>query len=256
MRSARAQVRVEQHAVDDEPHEQRLDHLQAGADEREPEDDADAVAMRPQPAQIFAKVLASLAAEPCGRLRRPSRPRRAGTHRPASVLSRRRPERRDAPVCSPGRSAGIAARGRGYAGIVHPLERSWRRCDGFSILSRPDGVTNEIGNDTRRLESCIASCACSCARPEWCGWRGEPAAAQTPIDVYDLADYRLTRDIRTVRAGQPSHREITRHDPAFTYAPLFTKDVAVDGDAPTMASGLAARLENHAGLARPCRRRS
>jgi hypothetical protein len=43
--------------------------------------------------------------------------------------------------------------------------------------------------------------------------------------------------------------DITEHDLAFRYAPLFTKDVALSGDAPAMAQGLAARLENHAGLA-------
>jgi hypothetical protein len=74
--------------------------------------------------------------------------------------------------------------------------------------------------------------------------------AQAPLDLYDLADYRLTAQVfeQFVRASTLI-AEITRHDPAFTYAPLFTKDVALDGDAPTVASGLAARLENHAGLA-------
>lgn len=75
-------------------------------------------------------------------------------------------------------------------------------------------------------------------------------SAQAPVDVYDLADYRLTEPVfeQFVRATGLI-AEITRHDPAFTYAPLFTKDVALDGDAPTAAAGLAARLENHAGLA-------
>ena len=57
---ADVEVRVEQHAVDDEPHEERLDHLQAGADEREREDDGDAVAMRPEPAEVLAEILAPL----------------------------------------------------------------------------------------------------------------------------------------------------------------------------------------------------
>jgi hypothetical protein len=74
--------------------------------------------------------------------------------------------------------------------------------------------------------------------------------AQAPVNVYDLADYRLTAQVfeQFVHASGLV-AEVTRHDPAFTYAPLFTKDVALDGDAPTVASGLAARLENHAGLA-------
>ena len=74
--------------------------------------------------------------------------------------------------------------------------------------------------------------------------------AQAPVVLYDLADYRLTPEVfeRFVNATGPI-AEIAGHDPAFTYAPLFTKDVMLDGDAPTVASGLAARLENHAGLA-------
>ncbi len=75
-------------------------------------------------------------------------------------------------------------------------------------------------------------------------------AQQAPIDVYDLADYRLTTEVfdEFVKASARV-AEITRHDEAFRYAPLFTKDVALSGDAPAMAQGLAARLENHPGLA-------
>ena len=75
-------------------------------------------------------------------------------------------------------------------------------------------------------------------------------SAQAPVNVYDLADYRLNVQVfeQFVRASGLV-ADITRHDPAFKYAPLFTRDVALDGDAPTAASGLAARLENHAGLA-------
>jgi hypothetical protein len=76
-------------------------------------------------------------------------------------------------------------------------------------------------------------------------------AAQTPapVDVTDLADYRLSQDVfdRFVQASSQIGK-ITKHDPAFRYAPLFTKDVALSGDAPEMASGLIARLENHLGL--------
>jgi hypothetical protein len=75
-------------------------------------------------------------------------------------------------------------------------------------------------------------------------------AQQTSIDVNDLADYRLTMPVfeQFVKAsGRVA--DITRHDEAFRYAPLFTKDVALSGDAPAMAQGLAARLENHTGLA-------
>lgn len=74
-------------------------------------------------------------------------------------------------------------------------------------------------------------------------------AQQASIDLYDLADYRLSTPVfeQFVKAsGRVA--DIARHDEAFRYAPLFTKDVALSGDAPAMAQGLAARLENHPGL--------
>jgi hypothetical protein len=76
-----------------------------------------------------------------------------------------------------------------------------------------------------------------------------PASAQAPIGVYDLADYRLTPEVfgQFERASRLIG-EITRQDPAFTYAPLFTKEVALDGDAVAVATGLVARLENHPKL--------
>jgi len=75
------------------------------------------------------------------------------------------------------------------------------------------------------------------------------SSAQTPIDAYELADYRLTADVfeRFVRASTRIG-EIARTDPIFTFAPLFSKSVTVSGDAVIAASGLAARLENHVGL--------
>ena len=54
---------VQQDAVDDEPHEQRLDHLQPGADQRQHEQRSDAVAVRPQPTQILAEILTAFAAQ-------------------------------------------------------------------------------------------------------------------------------------------------------------------------------------------------
>jgi hypothetical protein len=77
-----------------------------------------------------------------------------------------------------------------------------------------------------------------------------PVTAQTPIDVYELADYRLTTAVfeRFVDANGRIV-DITEHDPSFTYARLFTKDVALSGDAVAEAAGLVARLTNHAGLA-------
>ena len=76
------------------------------------------------------------------------------------------------------------------------------------------------------------------------------ATAQVPIDAYELADYRLTGEVFE-RFVQASSRiaDITQHDSVFKYAPLFTKDVALSGDAVAEVAGLAARLENHTGLA-------
>jgi len=74
-------------------------------------------------------------------------------------------------------------------------------------------------------------------------------AAQAPVDVTDLADYRLTQPVfdQFVKASRLV-ADITREDPAFRYAPLFTKDVALTGDAPSETMGIIARLENHTGL--------
>ena len=73
--------------------------------------------------------------------------------------------------------------------------------------------------------------------------------AQTPIDISELADYRLTAPAfdRFVFATRRVV-EIVRDDPAFAHAPLFTKEVALSDDAVAAASALVARLENHPGL--------
>jgi hypothetical protein len=77
-----------------------------------------------------------------------------------------------------------------------------------------------------------------------------PGRAQAPIDVNDLADYRLTPEVfKQFAQASREIGEITRRDSAFTYAPLFTKEVVLSGDAPEMAAGLMSRLENHTGLA-------
>jgi hypothetical protein len=77
-----------------------------------------------------------------------------------------------------------------------------------------------------------------------------PVAAQRAIDAEELAKYRLTRDVfeRFVKASSRIG-DITRADSAFSDKPLFTKDVALSGDAVEETKGLVARLENHAGLA-------
>jgi hypothetical protein len=74
--------------------------------------------------------------------------------------------------------------------------------------------------------------------------------AQAPIDVYELADYRLTTEVfeRFVHASNRI-ADITRDDTSFDAAPLFTKDVALSDDAVAAAAGLMARIENHKALA-------
>lgn len=74
-------------------------------------------------------------------------------------------------------------------------------------------------------------------------------AQQALIDVYDLADYRLTTPVfEQFLKASGRVADISQHDETFRYAPLFTKDVSLSGDAPAMAQGLAARLANHPGL--------
>lgn len=75
-------------------------------------------------------------------------------------------------------------------------------------------------------------------------------AAQGRPGARELAEYRLTA-ARLDRFERASGliMALTRDDPRFVYAPLFTKEVALSGDAPEMATALAARLENDPGLA-------
>ena len=74
--------------------------------------------------------------------------------------------------------------------------------------------------------------------------------AQSPIDVYELADYRLTPEVfvRFVEAGTRIS-DVIQQDSSFDDAPLFTKEILLSGDAVAEATGLAARLEHHTGLA-------
>lgn len=74
--------------------------------------------------------------------------------------------------------------------------------------------------------------------------------AQSPIDVYELADYRLTPEV-FARFVQASGRiaDIIQEDSSFDDAPLFTKETVLSGDAVAEAASLAARLEHHTGLA-------
>ena len=58
---------VEQDAIDDEPDEQRLDHLEAGGHQRQHEDRGDREPVRPQPPQVLAHVYPPFAAPLVGR---------------------------------------------------------------------------------------------------------------------------------------------------------------------------------------------
>jgi hypothetical protein len=81
------------------------------------------------------------------------------------------------------------------------------------------------------------------------GTLNAPPSTQAPIDVFDLADYRLTTQVFDpfVRASNLI-ADVTRRDPAFADTPLFTKEVALSDDAPASALALAARLESHPDL--------
>jgi|SRR6185436_17179446 len=78
----------------------------------------------------------------------------------------------------------------------------------------------------------------------------QPLSAQAALDMYELADYRLTTEVfeRFTRATNRIE-EITRDDASFKSAPLFTKNAALSGNPVAEATGLVARLEQHAALA-------
>ena len=91
IRAARVQRGVQQHAVDDEAHEQRLDHLEPGRDQREREEQANREAVRPQPADVVAEIL-----PPAG-LVRPGRLRDGRLPRPDCIVQLARLELRTKP---------------------------------------------------------------------------------------------------------------------------------------------------------------
>jgi hypothetical protein len=79
---------------------------------------------------------------------------------------------------------------------------------------------------------------------------GESGRVQTPFTAQQLADYRLT--VPVFRQFVQASRLIaaaTRSDPKFERAPLFTREVAVSGDAPAAAAELEARLKGEPALA-------
>ncbi|HVH28400.1 MAG TPA: hypothetical protein VM818_16660 [Vicinamibacterales bacterium] len=75
-------------------------------------------------------------------------------------------------------------------------------------------------------------------------------ASQSAADAYEIAEYRLTEPVfkRFVEASRLIEA-VTRADPRFDEAPLFTKEIALSGDVVVEASALAARLEADPRLA-------
>src|SRR5262249_43447182 len=56
------QFGVQQHAIDHEPHEQRLNHFQTGHEQCQDKDRADRISMRPKPPQILAQIFTPFSA--------------------------------------------------------------------------------------------------------------------------------------------------------------------------------------------------
>jgi len=77
-----------------------------------------------------------------------------------------------------------------------------------------------------------------------------PAAGASDLDAAAVAAYRLTPPA-FARFETASRRigALTRDDPRYANAPLFTREVAMLGDVGAVAAGLEARLENDPGLA-------
>ena len=63
-RQARGRIQpgVEEHAINDESHEQRLDHLESSRQQSKQENRPNGITMRPKPAEILPGILATLAA--------------------------------------------------------------------------------------------------------------------------------------------------------------------------------------------------
>jgi hypothetical protein len=72
---------------------------------------------------------------------------------------------------------------------------------------------------------------------------GPVGDVQTAADARALAEYRLTeRVFRQFERASGLIAKATRDDPRFVEAPLFTREVAVTGDASAAAAALEARL--------------
>jgi hypothetical protein len=76
------------------------------------------------------------------------------------------------------------------------------------------------------------------------------AGAQEPIDVKELAEYRLTAPVfEQFQRASRLLAEAMRDDPRLAGAPLFTQEIAVSGDAPAAAGELETRLQEEPALA-------
>jgi hypothetical protein len=79
-------------------------------------------------------------------------------------------------------------------------------------------------------------------------------AVQRSFDLRELAEYQLTVPVFKQFEQASSLIAVATHDDArFVDAPLFTREVAVSGDAPAMAAQLEARLQNEPALANALR---
>jgi hypothetical protein len=78
---------------------------------------------------------------------------------------------------------------------------------------------------------------------------GAAAHAQIPVDVTELAQYRLTTSVfMRFEAASRSIAAAVRADPAFARDPLFTRDIVSAGDAAAAAKALQMRIEAHPAL--------
>lgn len=75
-------------------------------------------------------------------------------------------------------------------------------------------------------------------------------APQSAWGVNELTDYRLTLPVFTqFKEASRLIANVTRDDPRFTHAPLFTKEVVLSGELQEMAIALEARLTHDPPLA-------
>jgi hypothetical protein len=81
-----------------------------------------------------------------------------------------------------------------------------------------------------------------------------PFPAQTPIDVDELALYRLTPEVFSqFDEASRAIAAASRTDPALMQNPLFTREIVLSDDAVAAATALETRLQAHAVLVRALR---